>query len=87
MKRFRQGETSYNANMQHKEVETFCQLPDEGHKMLAQVLKKHKLSGRAHDSILKVARTIADLDQSAMIKIHHLTEAVNYRCFDKEINY
>ncbi len=69
--------------MVHKEVERYCQLKKDGHQMMAEVLKKYGLSGREHDSILKTARTIADLDQSESIETWHLAEAVNCRCFDK----
>ncbi|MCG8333266.1 MAG: magnesium chelatase, partial [Proteobacteria bacterium] len=59
----------------------------EGHELLAGVLQKHRLSGRAHDSILKVARTIADLEKSPAIRTWHLSEAVNYRCLDRELHF
>ncbi len=87
LERFKNSRTKYNSNMQHKEVERYCQLNKEGHTLLSDVLQKFRLSGRAHDSILKVSRTIADLDQSERIQTWHLAEAVNYRCLDKELNY
>ncbi len=87
LERFRKSKTEYNSNMQHKEVERFCSLQKDGHELLSRVLQKFRLSGRAHDSILKTARTIADLDQSDNIESWHLAEAVNYRCLDKELNY
>ena len=43
------------------------------------------LSARAHDKILRVARTIADLDESATIEIDHLNEAINYRMLDRQM--
>ncbi len=73
--------------MQHRAVEKYCALKKEGHDLLSNALQKFKLSSRAHDSILKVARTIADLEQSGTIETWHLAEAVNYRCLDKELNY
>ena len=85
--RFQNDASRYNGGMNHKEVELYCELNDEGHKLLALILEKYRLSGRAHDSILKVARTIADLEQSEIIKSHHLAEAVNYRCLDRELNF
>ncbi len=87
LERFRNSRTKYNSNMQHKEVEKYCALKKDGHELLSNALQKFKLSSRAHDSILKVARTIADLDQSDTIETWHLAEAVNYRCLDKELNY
>jgi len=85
--RFGEGTTQYNSNMGHKEVEKHCGLEREGHHLLASVLEKYRLSGRAHDSILKIARTIADLEASEKIQVYHLAEAVNYRCLDKEIHF
>ncbi|PCI21688.1 MAG: hypothetical protein COB67_13880 [SAR324 cluster bacterium] len=87
LERFKENETKYNSNMQHKDLECFCELDQEGHILLAQALKKFHLSSRAHDSILKVARTIADLEGAKKIQIWHLAEALNYRCLDKEINF
>ena len=80
-------ETTYNANMSHKQVEQYCALEESGHKLLKSALTKHRLSGRAHDSILKVSRTIADLNGDATIQLHHLAESISYRCLDKEVNY
>lgn len=87
LERFSNSQTKYNSNMHHKEVEKYCTLKKEGHQLLSNVLQKFRLSGRAHDSILKVSRTIADLEQSENIETWHLAEAVNYRCLDKELNY
>ncbi|MDX2471964.1 MAG: YifB family Mg chelatase-like AAA ATPase [SAR324 cluster bacterium] len=80
-------DASYNANMSHKEVEKYCALNESGHKLLKSALTKHRLSGRAHDSILKVSRTIADLSGEETIQLHHLAESISYRCLDKEVNY
>ncbi len=85
--RFQNDSSRYNSSMDHQEVEQFCGLKKEGHQMLADILEKYRLSGRAHDSVLKVARTIADLEQADHIETWHLAEAVNYRCLDKELNF
>ncbi|MBU2510241.1 YifB family Mg chelatase-like AAA ATPase [bacterium] len=87
LERFSHSETQYNANMNHKEVERYCQLRQDGHDLLSCALTTYKLSGRAHDSILKVARTIADLEESERVETRHLSEAVNYRCLDKELHF
>jgi len=85
--RFNKTSTRNNANMTHKEVERFCQLSAEGHQLLRQALETLRLSGRAHDSILKVARTIADLAGAEKLEVAHLAEAVNYRSLDRELTY
>ncbi|MBU2647113.1 ATP-binding protein, partial [bacterium] len=85
--RFRGNPSATNSSMDHRAVARYCRLNEEGHRLLSQVLEKYRLSGRAHDSVLKVARTIADLDQSDPIETRHLAEAVNYRCFDRELHY
>ena len=86
LERFATAHTHYNANMSHRQVEKHCLLSREGHDLLANALHKYRLSGRAHDSILKIARTIADLAQSSRIESWHLAEAINYRCLDRELN-
>jgi magnesium chelatase family protein len=87
LERFSNKPVKYNSGMNHQAVEQYCGLKEEGHRLLSQVLEKYRLSSRAHDSVLKVARTIADLEQSDVIETWHLAEAVNYRCLDKELNY
>jgi magnesium chelatase family protein len=87
LKRFAETVTVYNSNMTHREVVSHCSLKAEGHKLLSHILQKFRLSGRAHDSILKMARTVADLEQSETIETWHLSEAVNYRCLDRELHF
>jgi len=77
----------YNANMSHKEVERYCHLDPAGHQLLKTALDRLRLSGRAHDSILKVARTIADLAQAEQLGLAHLAEAVNYRSLDRQLQF
>jgi magnesium chelatase family protein len=72
-----------NAHMSRKQVEAFCQLSPESQKMLQSAMKKLGLSARAYERILKVARTIADLDASPMISTAHLSEAIQYRNLDR----
>ncbi len=73
-----------NAQMTPKLVREFCQLDDAGDKLLSYAMDKMGLSARAYDCILKVSRTIADLDGSDAIQVAHISEAISYRSLDKE---
>jgi magnesium chelatase family protein len=73
-----------NAQMTPKLVREFCQLDAQGDKMLSYAMDKMGLSARAYDRILKVARTIADLDDSETIQMQHISEAIGYRSLDRE---
>jgi magnesium chelatase family protein len=69
--------------MSRKNVAQFCQLNEAGSELLQKAMKKLGLSARAYDRILKVARTIADLDQEPNILVKHLSEAIQYRNLDR----
>lgn len=73
-----------NAQMSSRLLRTYCVLGENEEKMLALAMQKMALSARAYDRILKVARTIADLDAAETITIKHLAEAINYRNLDRE---
>ncbi|KAA8725753.1 YifB family Mg chelatase-like AAA ATPase [Ewingella americana] len=72
-----------NAHMSSSEVEKFCELKKEDAEFLEGVLHKLGLSVRAWHRILKVARTIADLNNQSMIEKAHISEALSYRCMDR----
>lgn len=72
-----------NAHMQPKHLRKFCKLSDDSQELLKNAIDKLNLSGRAYDRILKVARTIGDLEQSEQIQSQHLAEALQYRSLDK----
>ena len=72
-----------NAMMNSKMVRQYCALDDECDKLLEFTMSKLGLSARAYDRILKVARTIADLDGSENIQKKHLLEAISYRSLDR----
>lgn len=75
-----QGTTlSSNAEMSSKDIKTYCQLESEGEGILAQAVQTLHLSARAYYRILKLARTIADLEDSDRIQTSHLLEALSYR--------
>lgn len=73
-----------NAQMHSRQLREVCALDKESREMLKLAIEKLSLSGRAYDRILKVARTIADLEQATKIRAEHLAEAVQYRSLDRE---
>ena len=73
-----------NAQMGSADLRKHCKLPEAGHQLLRNAMEKLNLSARAYDRILKVARTIADLDNSNNIETKHLAEAIQYRSLDRE---
>jgi len=84
-KRFSDARGIYcNAQISSKLLRNYCQIKEEGQILLRNAMEKLNLSARAYDRILKVARTIADLDQSMDIHTEHLAEAIHYRSLDRE---
>jgi magnesium chelatase family protein len=83
--RFHGMATRYNADMTHRQTRQFCRLDEEGRNLLRASMDELGLSARAHDKILRVTRTIADLDQSEAIQPTHLNEAINYRMLDRQL--
>ncbi|MBK7173365.1 MAG: YifB family Mg chelatase-like AAA ATPase [Bacteroidales bacterium] len=73
-----------NAQINSKLFRTYCQIGEDGQILLKNAMEKLNLSARAYDRILKVARTIADLDASPGIRTDHLAEAIHYRSLDRE---
>jgi magnesium chelatase family protein len=73
-----------NAQMTSSMIRRHCHLDETGGKLLRVAMEMRGLSARAYDRILKVARTIADLDSSETIRPDHLSEAINYRNLDRE---
>lgn len=73
-----------NAQISTKQLQELCALNAAGQNLLKNAMERLNLSARAYDRILKVARTIADLDASEEIKIEHLAEAIQYRSLDRE---
>lgn len=73
-----------NAQMSPKQLRQVCRIDDAGQKILKNAMEKLNLSARAYDRILKVARTIADLDKAPYIRSEHLAEAIHFRSLDRE---
>jgi magnesium chelatase family protein len=78
------GERIYaNAQMGSREIRKYCELGTDAERLLERAMVKQGLSARAHDRILKVARTIADLVKSEVIESGHIAEAIQYRTLDR----
>ncbi len=74
-----------NSQMESKEIRKFCEIDSISEGLLKNAIERLGLSARAYDRILKVARTIADLDGSFNIKPNHISEAIQYRNFDRNL--
>ena len=74
-----------NAQLGGKELNEYCQLGDDERNLLSSAIEKLNLSARAYDRILRVARTIADLEGSMSVTIKHVSEALTYRNLDKQV--
>ena len=85
LERFRSGgERIYaNAQMGSREIRKYCELGTDSEHLLERAMVKQGLSARAHDRILKVARTIADLSRAEVIEPGHIAEAIQYRTLDR----
>ncbi len=82
--RYQDFDIHYNAQMGPKEIEQFCALDETSQQLIKTAMDKLGLSARAYDRILKVSRTIADLEGTAAISSSHIAEAIQYRSLDRE---
>ena len=81
--RFRRAHIRINAEMSTRQMRKWCELDVSSRKLLMTAIERLGLSARAHDRILKVSRTIADLAGSERIESGHVAESVQYRALDR----
>jgi len=72
-----------NAQMNTQQIRLYCELSSDAERILERAMQQQGLSARAHDRILKVARTIADLENVPEISVKHIAEAIQYRTLDR----
>ena len=82
-RRFGKSSLRLNGRMTPSQIRKFCKLESDAESLLKTAMDEMGLSARAHDKILRIGRTIADLERSDTITAHHLSEAINYRALDR----
>lgn len=86
LRRFRDDGIFANGQMKTRHIKKYCKLTEEAHNLLNRAMQMLGLSARAYSRILKVSRTIADLDKKDVIAGHHIGEAIQYRSLDRTLN-
>jgi len=74
-----------NSRLNSRQVRQFCQIDESGQNMIKQAVYELGLSARAYDKILKISRTIADLEGNETIASYHVGEAIQYRRLDRNL--
>lgn len=78
--RFGSGRVSYNSQMTSSEIRKYCVLDSESEELMREAFERMNLSARSYNKILKVSRTIADLEGCEQIGVEHVAEAISYKC-------
>jgi magnesium chelatase family protein len=84
-KRFGGQDTLCNARMSNKQIKEFCPIDEDSERLIEMAMDRLGLSARAYTRILKVARTIADLEEEKNIRSYHISEAIQYRSLDRKM--
>jgi magnesium chelatase family protein len=83
--RFKKMKIHTNAHMSSRHIRQFCAIDAEASDLMEKAMDRLGLSARAHSRILKISRTIADLESDPHVKVHHVAEAIQYRTLDRRI--
>lgn len=83
-RRYKNLKVKFNSQLSAAQIEQYCKIDEQGQNILRQAFNSLNLSARAYNKILKVARTIADLDFAQNILPQHIAEAVQYRNLDRK---
>lgn len=87
MDRYKQDGIYFNSQLKPKHINKYCGIGSSEKQLLKQAFEKYNLSARAYNRILKVARTIADLEGSDDINVNHIAEALQHRCLDRKYTF
>jgi len=85
LERFQDLKYSTNSRMSTKQIKKHCSLDSQAEELLHQAMTELNISARGYNKILKVGRTIADLDHSDTVRLEHISEAVQYRNLDRDL--
>ena len=84
-KRFNNQTAMCNARMSNRQIKEFCQIDEDSERLIEMAVDRLGLSARAYTRILKVARTIADLEEEKNVHSYHISEAIQYRSLDRRM--
>jgi len=83
--RFKNENINYNSQMSEPQLKHYCLLDDKSHKILKTAIDRFGFSARSYSKILKISRTIADIEEQESILPKHIKEAISYRALDWDV--